>query len=250
MSYPGPNPLAPGTLVHERYRVVAPVGRGGLGTVYQVTDALFGPSSIYALKEQWDLSDSARKQFAREGAWLKNLDHNSIPKVREYFEWSGRLYLVMDFVDGESLEQKLDRGGGRPLPEGQVLTWILPICDALTTCIRGRPADLCIATSSPRTSLSHQAGHRYWWTLASPRSTARRRSDGAPLCAKPAPEGYAPPNSSPPMARPAPGRTSTAWARRSTSFSPPGAADGGGACGVGPRGPRPRELNPVISCSD
>jgi serine/threonine protein kinase len=120
-----------GTVVHDRYRILAHVGHGGLGTVYQVADILYGKGNIYALKELIDQSPGARKQFELESQWLQSLDHNHIPKVREHFEWRQRLYLVMDFVDGENLEQKLMRQGGRPFSEEQSLRWIMPVCEVL-----------------------------------------------------------------------------------------------------------------------
>src|SRR5579883_2219543 len=115
------NSLPIGTVVHERYRITAIVGRGGLGTVYQVMDILFGKQNVYALKELIDQSPGARKQFELESRWLEALDHNHIPKVRENFAWGNRVYLVMDFVDGDNLEQIFSRNGGRPLPEREVL---------------------------------------------------------------------------------------------------------------------------------
>ncbi|WIG58685.1 MAG: hypothetical protein OJF49_001431 [Ktedonobacterales bacterium] len=127
----GLDALPVGTVVRERYRIVAVVGRGGLGTVYQVTDIIFGKQNVFALKELLDQSSGARKQFELESQWLQSLDHNHIPKVREHFRWANRLYLVMDFVDGENLDQKLMRHSGRPLPEQQLLGWTFPICDAL-----------------------------------------------------------------------------------------------------------------------
>jgi serine/threonine protein kinase len=123
-----PPSLAVNTVVNDRYQVASVVGQGGLGTVYQVRDSQGG---IYALKETFDLSEGAVEQFEREAKWLAKLDHPHIPKVREYFQWHDRLYLIMDFFQGENLEQKLIRGGYRPLDEADVLGWILPICDAL-----------------------------------------------------------------------------------------------------------------------
>ncbi len=125
------NSLPVGTVVHDRYRITAIVGRGGLGTVYQVIDILYGKRNIYALKELIDQSPGARKQFELESLWLQSLDHNNIPKVREHFEWQQRMYLVMDFVDGENLEQKLMRQDSRPFSEQQVLQWIMPVCEVL-----------------------------------------------------------------------------------------------------------------------
>ncbi|PWT74633.1 MAG: hypothetical protein C5B60_06485 [Chloroflexi bacterium] len=125
------NSLPIGTVVHDRYRILAHVGHGGLGTVYQVADILYGKGNIYALKELIDQSPGSRKQFELESQWLQSLDHNHIPKVREHFEWRRRLYLVMDFVDGENLEQKLMRQPGRPFSEDQSLRWIMPVCEVL-----------------------------------------------------------------------------------------------------------------------
>ncbi len=187
-----PNALPPGTVVHERYRVVAPVGHGGLGTVYQVTDILFGRANVYALKEQWDQSESARKQFAREGAWLKALNHQHIPRVSEYFEWNGRLYLVMDYVDGENLEQKLANAGGRPLPEFQVLTWVIPICDALQY-MHSRVPPLIHRDVKPSNIIVTPSGHPVLVDLGIAKEHAPGLSATATFVRKAGTEGYAPP---------------------------------------------------------
>ncbi len=126
-----PPSLAVGTKVNGRYLITNIVGQGGLGTVYQVREDTFGQSNIYALKETFDLSEGARDQFEREARWLEKLNHPNIPRVRHFFEWNERLYLLMDFVTGENLEYKLVRGGNRALPEADVLRWILPVADAL-----------------------------------------------------------------------------------------------------------------------
>lgn len=131
MSINRPPTLGVNTKVMERYTIVAVVGQGGLGTVYQVRDDLARTPTIFALKETFDLSEGARKQFEMEARWLEKLDHPNIPRVRQYFQWHDRLYLVMDFVAGENLEYKLIRNGQRPLPELDVLRWMHPICDAL-----------------------------------------------------------------------------------------------------------------------
>lgn len=129
MSMQRPPSLSLNTKVNNRYTVLSIVGHGGVGTVYKVQDDVYG--NIYALKETFDLSEGARVQFEREARWLEHIDHPHIPHVRQYFQWNNRLYLVMDFVAGENLEQKLIRNNHQILIESQVLQWILPICDAL-----------------------------------------------------------------------------------------------------------------------
>lgn len=186
------NPLTLGAVVHERYRVEAIVGRGGLGTVYSVLDILFGKHNIYALKELADQSRSARRQFEHEAQWLQALDHNHIPKVREYFEWRSRLYLVMDFVDGENLEQKLYHQSGRPLPEEQVIAWILPICDALQY-LHTRKPSILHRDVKPANIIVTPAGHPVLVDLGIAKEHLPGANRTATFVRKAGTEGYAPP---------------------------------------------------------
>src|SRR5215469_5739980 len=186
------NSLPTGTVVHERYRVTATVGRGGLGTVYQVTDILFGKHNTYALKELVDQSPGARRQFELESRWLQSLDHNHIPKVREHFEWFGRLYLVMDFVDGENLEQKLQHASGRPFPEEQVLRWILPVCDALQY-LHTRVPPILHRDIKPANIIVTPAGHVVLVDLGIAKAHIPGANQTGTFARKAGTEGYAPP---------------------------------------------------------
>ena len=186
------NPLPVGTVVHERYQVESIVGRGGLGTVYSVRDIIFGKQNVYALKEMADQSRSARRQFEHEAQWLQALDHNHIPKVREYFQWRSRLYLVMDFVDGENLEQKLYGRGGRPLPEEQVIAWILPICDALQY-LHTRTPSILHRDVKPANIIVTPAGHPVLVDLGIAKEHLPGAGRTATFVRKAGTEGYAPP---------------------------------------------------------
>ncbi|HKS70484.1 MAG TPA: protein kinase, partial [Ktedonobacterales bacterium] len=186
------NPLPLGTVVHERYRINAVVGRGGLGTVYQVTDVLFGKQNVYALKELIDQSPGARKQFELESQWLQSLDHNHIPKVREHFEWQGRLYLVMDFVDGENLEQKLVRVGVRGLGEAQLIGWVVPICDALHY-LHTRLPPILHRDVKPANIIVTPAGHPVLVDLGIAKEHLPGANQTLTFVRKAGTEGYAPP---------------------------------------------------------
>jgi hypothetical protein len=84
------------------------------------------------LKENFDASPPAEKQFAREASILFNLRHPNLPMVFDYFSVPGQgLYLVMVYVEGEDLQQLLERRG-EPLPEADVLPWVQQVCDALS----------------------------------------------------------------------------------------------------------------------
>lgn len=124
-----------GKIIYNRYRVVQQLGQGGFGAVYRVWDLHL--KRPYALKENLDTSPEAQRQFFREATLLSNLNHPNLTRVTDHFDIPGQgQYLVMDFVEGEDLETKLERG---PLSEHEVLPWLEQICAALTYLHRQQP---------------------------------------------------------------------------------------------------------------
>jgi len=132
-------PLAPGTILRERYKIIELVGRGGMGAVYRAEDLRLTGRHC-AIKEvgpEPGLSEAAQsqaqEQFRQEASTLARLDHPNLPKVSDYFSEGDRDYLVMDFVPGRDLKEIMDeaRRQGRFLEEAQVLVWANQLCDAL-----------------------------------------------------------------------------------------------------------------------
>ena len=129
--------LESGIILRERYKLTNIVGQGGMGSVYRAEDLRL-PGRLCAIKEvQPDLNanetyrQQTQNQFLQEASILAQLDHPSLPKVSDFFTENGRDYLVMDFVTGKDLRQRLQEHQG-PLAEKDIVAWASQIIDALT----------------------------------------------------------------------------------------------------------------------
>src|SRR5579864_5303924 len=120
--------LAPGTRLGP-YEVEAPLGAGGMGEVYRARDTrLERHVAIKVLPAQLS-SDPVRKQrFEREAKTISSLNHPHICVMHDIGHHDGIDYLVMEFVEGETLAKRLEKG---PLPLEQVLKYGAQIADAL-----------------------------------------------------------------------------------------------------------------------
>jgi serine/threonine protein kinase len=120
--------IAPNTLLQNRYLVVKQIGQGGMGAVYIATDQRFG--STVALKETFFNDPALRKAFEREARLLNHLRHPALPRVSDHFAEEEGQFLVMEYIAGEDLAEKLkERGGAFPFSE--VLNWADQLLDAL-----------------------------------------------------------------------------------------------------------------------
>lgn len=246
LSGDGAQPRPVGSIVNNRYRILAVVGRGGLGVVYRVADILYSNKNIYALKELSDPAPGARKQFELESRWLQELNHNNIPRVRESFEFDERAYLVMDYVDGENLEQYLRRTN-RPLAEEQALQWMLPICDALQY-LHTRTPPLLHRDVKPSNIVVTPGGHPVLVDFGIAKAHLPGMNQTVTFVRKAGTEGYAPPEQY--AATGLTGPWSDVYGLGATLYQlltgqlPQTAVER--ITGVAPM-PRPRKLNPSMS---
>jgi tRNA A-37 threonylcarbamoyl transferase component Bud32 len=127
--------LPPQSLLAGRYLILKNIGQGGMAAVYQATD-IRGNATV-AIKEmsQDGLSPSEQQEaldsFRSEANMLMQLRHPNLPRVYEVFSEQGRQYLVMDYIEGQTLEQRQQAAGGGALPQAEVLGWARQIGSVL-----------------------------------------------------------------------------------------------------------------------
>nr|BBH92745.1 hypothetical protein KTA_09440 [Thermogemmatispora argillosa] len=154
--------LSPGELLSGRYRIVALVGKGGFGAVYQALDLRFSARRQVAIKEMGDAllspSEKARAlaDFRQEAELLVQLQHPNLPNVSDFFEEAGKAYLVMEFIEGKTLAKVLEEHGG-PLDEATVMGWGLELC-AVLHYLHTRPQAIIFRDMKPANVMLTPAG--------------------------------------------------------------------------------------------
>jgi outer membrane protein assembly factor BamB len=130
--------MQPGVILQGRYLIEGTLGVGGMSVVYRGRDLRFKdvvrPCAIKEMAQSAPDSNTRLlnlKNFERESGLLATLQHPAIPKVYDFFEENGRVYLILELINGKDLETVLDEAGG-PLPEERVARWAVQICDVLT----------------------------------------------------------------------------------------------------------------------
>ncbi|MGH9969201.1 MAG: protein kinase domain-containing protein [Pyrinomonadaceae bacterium] len=120
--------LTPETILQGRYRIIRQLGQGGMGAVYEAVDARL--DTTVALKETLFADERLRKQFEREARLLARMHHPALPRVSDHFSEGEGQFLVMQFITGDDLAEKITHRRG-PFPADQVLTWADQLLDAL-----------------------------------------------------------------------------------------------------------------------
>jgi sugar lactone lactonase YvrE len=120
--------LEPETLIHDRYRVVRQIGRGGMGAVYEAIDTRLG--NTVALKQTLVRGEQLDDAFAREARLLSSLRHAALPVVSDYFAHGDSHFLVMQFIPGTDFGALMAQRTA-PFSFGEVLAWADDLLDGL-----------------------------------------------------------------------------------------------------------------------
>ena len=121
-------PLSPGTSLGP-YKIESPLGAGGMGEVYRATDTRLDRTvAIKVLPEHVAQDPDLKQRFEREARTVAALNHPHICTLYDIGNQDGIDFLVMEYLDGETLAQRLEKGA---LPLDQALQIAIEIADAL-----------------------------------------------------------------------------------------------------------------------
>ena len=137
--------LPPEFLLAHRYRILHQIGQGGFATVYKAEDRL-QTKRLVALKqinlgalsaqEMIDATDA----YNREVAYLSHLKHENLPRIFDHFTDANNWYVVMEYIEGKTLEERLGAKRGRRFSVKQSLEIGITLCTVLQYLHRQRPA--------------------------------------------------------------------------------------------------------------
>src|ERR1700741_3319711 len=110
--------IAPNTIIGGRYRVMKPLGGGGMKLVYLAEDLRLAarPCALAEMVDSItnpDMQKQAVAAFQREADMLAQLSNEHIPRVFDRFSEANHHYLVMEYIEGVTLEEKLRANGGK-----------------------------------------------------------------------------------------------------------------------------------------
>lgn len=121
-----------GQIIDGKYEILREIGRGGMSVVYLAMDKRLNKQ--WAIKEfRKDKDDESRRialeSLLKEANLMKKLDHPTLPRIVDIIDDSKTVYIVMDYIEGESLNKVLDAYGAQP--QETVIEWAKQLSEVL-----------------------------------------------------------------------------------------------------------------------
>jgi len=159
-----PRQLQAGVTLANRYAIQEVVGLGGMGSVYRARDMHFpNVTKLVAVKEMINTApdplvrSTIVQNFEREANLLATLHHSTIPRIYDYFTLESRSYLVLEFIHGKDMEAIINDTNGF-LPEEQVLSWAIELCDVLDYLHKHKPDPIIFRDMKPSNVMINSNG--------------------------------------------------------------------------------------------
>src|SRR5215467_4319199 len=113
-----------------KYQVLERIGRGGMGTIFRARDPVLDrPVALKVISEEVEITDELRARFFREAQACARLSHPNIVTVYDMGEEDGRLFIVMEMLEGEELRHLVNQRKARALEDKR--NSIMQVCDGL-----------------------------------------------------------------------------------------------------------------------
>ena len=121
--------LEVGSLLDGKYRILDEVGHGGMSVVYMARNEKANKTwAVKVVRKDGKLDfNTVRAGLVAEIETLKNLNHPNLPSIVDVIEDDESFIIVMDFVEGNSLDKVLEENGAQP--EEYVVEWAMQLCD-------------------------------------------------------------------------------------------------------------------------
>lgn len=131
IKYENPDNIKVGTVLNDRYELLKEIGSGGLSTVYLARDTRINKAWVVKIvkTETTNKVNKVRDSIIQEAQMMKSFNHPYIPKVADIINTSGYLAVVMDYVEGETLENIVKEYG--PQSAEMVIELAKQLCDVL-----------------------------------------------------------------------------------------------------------------------
>ncbi|MEM6995689.1 MAG: serine/threonine-protein kinase [Myxococcota bacterium] len=123
--------VRPGLVLAERYALRRPIGRGGMGAVWEAEHTTLGtPVAVKLMRPEIAATERGRARFLREARAAASLRSPTVVQILDYGVHEEIPYLAMELLEGESLRERLVRKG--TLTPGEATAILGPVCRALT----------------------------------------------------------------------------------------------------------------------
>ena len=110
--------LSKGQVINERYEILKSIGEGGMANVYLAHDKILDRDvAIKVLRGDLENNEKFIRRFQREAKSVSDLSHPNIVEVYDVGEEDGQHYIVMEYIDGKTLKQLIQKRGALTVPE-------------------------------------------------------------------------------------------------------------------------------------